>query len=89
LSDIGYFDNMLPPHAAVRPEEARVHGARVDAAVLSASIGLRLRGRQPAAVSMDPNLLDFETEFVPLLKWPNRAGYIPGRAVPDARLDDR
>jgi sugar phosphate isomerase/epimerase len=68
LSDIGYFDNMLHHDAAVRRKKHEFMVRVFDAAVLlgaDAVCGFVGRNQQH---SMDQNLVDFEAEFVPLLK---------------------
>jgi sugar phosphate isomerase/epimerase len=68
LSDIGYFDNLLHHDAAIRAKKREFMLRVFDAAVLlgvsavCGFVGRNLHG------SMDENLADFETVFVPLLK---------------------
>src|SRR5437879_827687 len=67
LSDVGYFDNMLHHDAAVRRKKHDFMLRVFDAAVLvgvNAVCGFVGRNQQH---SMDENLVDFETHFVPLL----------------------
>jgi sugar phosphate isomerase/epimerase len=67
LSDIAYFDNMLHHDAAVRQTKHAFMLRVFDAAVqlgVDAVCGFVGRNQQH---SMDQNLLDFETQFVPLL----------------------
>ncbi len=68
LSDIGYFDNMLHDNPALRQKKREFMLRVFDAAALlgvgavCGFVGRNLRR------SMDQNLVDFETAFVPLLK---------------------
>ncbi len=69
LSDIGYFDNMLHDDAAVRARKHDFMKRVMDAAVLlgvDAVCGFVGRNQ---LLSMDQNLGDFETGFVPLLRY--------------------
>ena len=90
LSDLGYFDNMLHHDPAIRQKKHDFMLRVFDAAVLlgvDAVCGFVGRNQQR---SMDQNLIDFEEQFVPLLQGGEGArADLPGRAVPDARLDDR
>src|SRR5262245_22332237 len=68
LSDIGYFDNMLHDDAVIRAKKHDFMMRVFDAAALlgiDAVCGFVGRNQQH---SMDENLLDFEAQFVPLLK---------------------
>src|SRR4029077_20925946 len=68
LSDIGYFDNMLHHDAAVRRKKHDCMLRVFDTAAMlgvNAVCGFVGRNQQH---NMDQNLLDFESEFVPLLK---------------------
>ena len=68
ISDIGYFDNMLHHDPVVRRKKHDFMLRVFDAAVLldvGAVCGFVGRNQQH---SMDENLVDFEAEFVPLLK---------------------
>jgi sugar phosphate isomerase/epimerase len=68
LSDIGYFDNMLHHDAAVRHRKHDFMRRVFDAAVLlgvDAVCGFVGRNQQR---SMDENLVEFESHFVPLLQ---------------------
>jgi sugar phosphate isomerase/epimerase len=68
LSDIGYFDNMLHHDAAVRGRKHDFMRRVFDAAVLlgvDAVCGFVGRNQQR---SMDENLVEFESHFVPLLQ---------------------
>ena len=68
LSDIGYFDNMLHHDQAVRAKKHAFMLRVFDAAVmLGASAVCGFVGRNQA-LSLDANLQDFESHFVPLLK---------------------
>ncbi len=68
LSDIGYFDNMLHHDAAVRRKKHEFMVRVFDAAVLlGVGAVCGFVGRNPQH-SMDENLRDFETDFIPLLK---------------------
>src|SRR5262245_34044330 len=68
FSDIGYFDNMLHHDAAVRAKKHEFMRRVFDAAVL---LGVRavcgFVGRNLQR-SMDENLSDFGSSFIPLLK---------------------
>jgi sugar phosphate isomerase/epimerase len=67
LSDLGYFDNMLHDDPGVRRKKHDFMLRVFDAAVLlgvNAVCGFVGRNQ---AHSLDQNLLDFETQFVPLL----------------------
>ena len=69
LSDIGYFDNMLHDDPAVRARKHDFMKRVMDAAVLlgvDAVCGFVGRNQ---LLSMDQNLGDFETGFVPLLRY--------------------
>jgi sugar phosphate isomerase/epimerase len=68
LSDIAYFDNMLHHDAAARQKKHEFMLRVFDAAAMlgvDAVCGFVGRNQQR---SMDQNLLDFEAQFVPLLK---------------------
>ena len=68
LSDIGYFDNMLHEDAAVRAKKHAFMLGVFDAAVLldvGAVCGFVGRNQSH---TLDENLIDFETHFVPLLR---------------------
>jgi sugar phosphate isomerase/epimerase len=68
LSDIAYFDNMLHHDPAVRRKKHDFMGRVFDAAALlgvDAVCGFVGRNQQH---TMDENLIDFEAQFVPLLK---------------------
>ena len=68
LSDLAYFDNMLHHDPAVRRKKHEFMLRVFDAAALlgvGAVCGFVGRNQQR---SMDENLLDFEEQFVPLLK---------------------
>ena len=68
LSDVGYFDNLLHHDPAVRQKKHDFMLRVFDAAVLlgvDAVCGFVGRNQQH---SMDENLVDFEQQFIPLLK---------------------
>lgn len=68
LSDVGYFDNMLHHDPAVRKKKHDFMMRVFEAASLlgvNAVCGFVGRNQQH---SMDQNLIDFEQQFVPLLK---------------------
>src|SRR5437867_12579973 len=81
LSDVGYFDNMLHHDPAVRKKKHDFMMRVFDAAVLlgvDAVCGFVGRNQQR---TMDQNLLDFEAQFVPLLKAGKERG-LTDRAAP-------
>jgi sugar phosphate isomerase/epimerase len=68
LSDLGYFDNLLHHDPAIRAKKHDFMHRVFDAATLlgvNAVCGFVGRNQQH---SMDQNLLDFEEQFIPLLK---------------------
>jgi sugar phosphate isomerase/epimerase len=68
LSDLAYFDNMLHHDSAVRRKKHDFMVRAFDAAVMmgvDAVCGFVGRNQQH---SMDQNLIDFEDQFIPLLK---------------------
>jgi sugar phosphate isomerase/epimerase len=68
LSDLAYFDNMLHHDAAIRKKKHDFMLRVFDAAVmLGADAVCGFVGRNQE-LSMDQNLIDFEQNFVPLLK---------------------
>jgi sugar phosphate isomerase/epimerase len=68
LSDLGYFDNMLAADEAVRGKKHQLMLKVFDAAALLGTEAVTgFVGRNPN-LSMDGNLVMFETVFVPLLK---------------------
>jgi len=68
LSDLAYFDNMLHDQAAVRAKNHEFMLRVFDAAALvGADAVCGFVGRNQRH-SMDQNLIDFEEQFVPLLK---------------------
>src|SRR5919197_395249 len=96
LSDIGYFDNMLHHDPAVRRKKHDFMMRVFDAAVLlnvNAVCGFVGRNHQH---DMDENLLDFERDFVPLLKAAKSRGLtyrveqcpMPGWTTADAWLNN-
>jgi sugar phosphate isomerase/epimerase len=69
LSDLGYFDNLLHEDPAIRRKKHEFMRRVMDAAVLlgvDAVCGFVGRNQDH---SMDENLLDFEKNFIPLLKY--------------------
>jgi sugar phosphate isomerase/epimerase len=76
ISEIGYFDNMLHHDPAIRRKKHDFMMRVFDAAALlgiDAVCGFVGRNQQR---SMDENLLDFEQQFVPLLKEAKTRGLI-------------
>jgi len=74
ISDLGYFDNMLHHDPAVRQQKHDFMLRVFDAAKLlgvDAVCGFIGRNQQR---TMDQNLLDFEEQFIPLLKKANERG---------------
>ena len=74
LSDIGYFDNMLHDDGRIRRKKHDFMKRVMDAAVLlgvDAVCGFVGRNQEH---SMDQNLLDFEKNFIPLLKYAKERG---------------
>ena len=68
ISEVGYFDNMLHDDPAIRKKKHEFMLRAFDAAVLlgvDAVCGFVGRNQKH---SMDQNLIDFEEQFVPLLK---------------------
>jgi sugar phosphate isomerase/epimerase len=68
IADIGYFDDMLHENPAIRKNKHAFALRVMDAAVLlgvSAIVGFVGRDQSQ---SMDQNMMEFETSFVPLLK---------------------
>ena len=68
ISDLGYFDNLLHHDAAVREKKHAFMLRVFDAATalgVKAVCGFVGRNQQR---SMDQNLLDFEAQFIPLLR---------------------
>jgi hypothetical protein len=90
ISDLAYFDNLLHHDAATRKKKHDFAMRVFDAAALlgvDAVCGFVGRNQQH---SMDENLVDFEQQFVPLLKEAKSRGPdLSRRAVSDARLDHR
>jgi sugar phosphate isomerase/epimerase len=68
LSDLGYFDNMLHPDAAVRKKKMDFMLRVFDAAVLLGTDAVCGFVGRNYEIDMDPNLEMFEELFVPLLK---------------------
>jgi sugar phosphate isomerase/epimerase len=96
LSDIGYFDNMLHHDPAVRRKKHDFMRRVFDAAVLlnvDAVCGFVGRNQQH---DMDANLLDFESDFVPLLAAAKERGLtyrveqcpMPGWTTADAWINN-
>jgi sugar phosphate isomerase/epimerase len=76
ISEVGYFDNLLHHDAAIRKKKHDFMLRVFDAAVLlgvEAVCGFVGRNQQR---SMDQNLLDFEEQFVPLLKAAKARGLV-------------
>jgi sugar phosphate isomerase/epimerase len=68
ISDVGYFDNMLHHDSALRKKKHDFMIRAMDAAVeLEAEAVCGFVGRNQK-LNMDQNLIDFEENFVPLLK---------------------
>jgi sugar phosphate isomerase/epimerase len=68
ISEVGYFDNMLHDDGSIRKKKHDFMRRAFDAAVLlgvDAVCGFVGRNQKH---SMDQNLIDFEEQFVPLLK---------------------
>jgi sugar phosphate isomerase/epimerase len=68
IADIGYFDDMLHENPAIRKNKHAFALRVMDAAVLlgvTAIVGFVGRDQSK---SMDQNMIEFETSFVPLLK---------------------
>ncbi len=68
ISDVGYFDNMLHDDPAIRQKKVDFMLRAMDTAVLlgvDAVCGFVGRNQHH---SMDQNLLDFEENFIPILK---------------------
>jgi sugar phosphate isomerase/epimerase len=68
ISDVGYFDNMLHDDSAIRQKKVDFMLRAMDTAVLlgvDAVCGFVGRNQHH---SMDQNLLDFEENFIPILK---------------------
>jgi sugar phosphate isomerase/epimerase len=69
LSDLGYFDNMLHENPGIRRKKHEFMRRVMDAAVLlgvDAVCGFVGRNQEH---QMDENLVDFEKNFIPLLKY--------------------
>jgi sugar phosphate isomerase/epimerase len=74
ISEVGYFDNMLHDDPAIRKKKYDFMLRAFDAAVLlgvDAICGFVGRNQKH---SMDQNLIDFEEQFVPLLKEAKQRG---------------
>jgi sugar phosphate isomerase/epimerase len=74
ISEVGYFDNMLHDDPAIRKKKYDFMLRAFDAAVLlgvDAMCGFVGRNQKH---SMDQNLIDFEEQFVPLLKEAKQRG---------------
>jgi sugar phosphate isomerase/epimerase len=68
ISDVGYFDNMLHHDPALRKKKHDFMLRSMDAAVeLGAEAVCGFIGRNQK-LNMDQNLIDFEENFIPLLK---------------------
>jgi sugar phosphate isomerase/epimerase len=68
IADIGYFDNMLHDDAAIRAAKHEFMVRSMDAAVLLGVPAVTGFVGRNQTLSMDQNLLDFESSFVPLLQ---------------------
>ena len=90
LSDIGYFDNLLHHDPAVRAKKHDFMLRVFDtAALLGRQCGLRVRRPQPAAQhGPEPDRLRAAVHSAAQGRQGARAD-LSGRAVPDARMDDR
>ena len=90
ISDVGYFDNLLHHDPAVRKKKHDFMLRAFDAAVLlgvNAVCGFVGRNQQH---SMDENLVDFEQQFIPLLKAAKERGLTYRvEQCPMPGLDDR
>ena len=85
IADVGYFDNMLHEDPIRRKKHDFMIRSMDAAALLGAPAVCGFVGRNQAK-SMDQNLIDFEENFVPLLREAKARGLqVPRRAVPDAR----
>ena len=76
ISEVGYFDNLLHHDAPIRQKKHDFMLRVFDAAVLlgvEAVCGFVGRNQQR---SMDQNLLDFEEQFIPLLKAAKARGLV-------------
>src|SRR6266498_3687638 len=74
LSDVGYFDNLLHHDSAVRRKKHDFMLRAFDAAqLLGVDAVCGFVGRNQKR-SMDQNLLDFEEQFIPLLKEAKKRG---------------
>src|SRR6478752_1487380 len=76
ISEVGYFDNMLHDDPAIRKKKYDFMLRAFDAAVLlgvDAVCGFVGRNQKH---SMDQNLIDFEEQFVPLLKEAKSRGLV-------------
>jgi sugar phosphate isomerase/epimerase len=76
ISEVGYFDNMLHDDPAIRKKKHDFMLRAFDAAQLlgvDAMCGFVGRNQKH---SMDQNLLDFEEQFIPLLKEAKKRGLI-------------
>jgi sugar phosphate isomerase/epimerase len=74
ISDVGYFDNMLHHDPAIRKSKHDFMKRSMDAAVLlgaEAVCGFIGRNQQ---LNMDANLIDFEENFIPLLRYAKERG---------------
>jgi sugar phosphate isomerase/epimerase len=74
ISDVGYFDNMLHDDPKIRKKKHDFMKLAMDAAAalgVSAVCGFVGRNQEK---SMDQNLVDFEENFIPLLKYAKDRG---------------
>ncbi len=92
IADIGYFDNMLHDDPAVRQKKLDFMVRIFDAAALMGAPAVCGFIGRNQKLSMDQNLDDFETSFIPLLKEAKARGLeyrieqcpMPGWTVGDA-----
>jgi len=68
IADLGYFDNMLHEDAAIRRQKHAFMLRVFDAAVLLGAPAVCGFVGRNQRLSMDENLADFESSFVPLLR---------------------
>ncbi len=74
ISDVGYFDNMLHHDPEIRQKKHDFMKRAMDAAAalgVEAVCGFVGRNQQ---LNMDANLIDFEENFIPLLKYAKERG---------------
>jgi len=68
ISEVGYFDNMLHDDPAIRKKKHEFMLRAFDAAVLMGADAICGFVGRNQKHSMDQNLIDFEEQFVPLLR---------------------